>query len=438
MKRTIAILLVLVMGLSLASCMPNLQKYAIKFADEKADISAIEGEVTDFKHFLSNLEMFSVKLSSEVYYAQGSSNNICISPISVCMALSIASECANGETREQILNALDVTYEELSAYSKYLYAISNKEYKFDSEADSDESFAHQSLFNSIWLDSGMKYDASCVNRLTSKYNCDVYAASFKDGTAEKMINQYIEYKTKGLIKDDIDFHKSTSFAIIDAVYINEVWNSLGRDLSMTLDKYGFANSDDSTSTISLMKSAYMPGRVHTERRFSSFFVKTANEYKLHFVVPNEGYKLSEVINPSTISKVISIDDYQAVDDVNMKNHYTRVFFPAFDVSYNGSLKGILEEKLGIVDLFDNKNCDFSNLSSSSVYCNEFNHICRLKVDASGMEGAAISTTPGAPTSPEPSEYENEYHDFVVDRAFGFVLTDPYGNILFSGVINQIN
>ena len=31
-----------------------------------------------------------------------------------------------------------------------------------------------------------------------------------------------------------------------------------------------------------------------------------------------------------------------------------------------------------------------------------------------------------------------YHDYIVDRAFGFVITDSYGAVLFSGVVNSVN
>ena len=35
-------------------------------------------------------------------------------------------------------------------------------------------------------------------------------------------------------------------------------------------------------------------------------------------------------------------------------------------------------------------------------------------------------------------YEKVYHDYIVDRAFGFVITDSYGAVIFSGVVNSVN
>ena len=35
------------------------------------------------------------------------------------------------------------------------------------------------------------------------------------------------------------------------------------------------------------------------------------------------------------------------------------------------------------------------------------------------------------------EYKEVYEDFVVDRAFGFVILDPYGTTLFAGTVKTI-
>jgi serine protease inhibitor len=64
------------------------------------------------------------------------------------------------------------------------------------------------------------------------------------------------------------------------------------------------------------------------------------------------------------------------------------------------------------------------------------HKCKLTVDKKGIEGAAVTASDGAGAG-DPGSYTNVYHDFVVDRAFGFVLTDSYGTVLFSGAVNTL-
>lgn len=57
----------------------------------------------------------------------------------------------------------------------------------------------------------------------------------------------------------------------------------------------------------------------------------------------------------------------------------------------------------------------------------------LAVDKKGIEGAAGTIMPGGNGAPQPTEK----YDFVIDRAFGFIITDSRDITLFSGVVNKI-
>ena len=78
----------------------------------------------------------------------------------------------------------------------------------------------------------------------------------------------------------------------------------------------------------------------------------------------------------------------------------------------------------------------TNLSDVQMYCAGVIHQSKLIVDESGIEGAAITYMPMNGTSaPEP--LIDVYLDYIVDRAFGYVISDYNGTILFSGVVNTI-
>ena len=66
------------------------------------------------------------------------------------------------------------------------------------------------------------------------------------------------------------------------------------------------------------------------------------------------------------------------------------------------------------------------------------HKTKLKVDEVGIEGAAVTIMmmcESAAPSEDPIKYV--YHDYIVDRSFGFILTDSKDITLFSGVVNKI-
>lgn len=438
MKKALSLLLVIVIvGISLASCMPNLKKYSIRFADDAMDVNLSDMRNEGYLAFLDKLEGFSSKLTLGVYGSVGKNQNFCISPVSVFMALAIACEGSAGETRDEILEALGVSYDELREYTKYLYAFRNRSFSEEKLTGGEQVTAFEQLSNSIWFDNSVLYNEYTVRSLASNYNCDIFSASFKNDTAEKIIGQYIEYKTHGKVDGNVSFSNDTMFAIINTFYLKEIWNELGKSLTRTLEYHSFLNTDNETVKLQLLKGNYVPGKVYEDDDFSSFYTQTEHGYRLHFIVPAENKRLSDVFNVKSIEKVLSIEDYGYVDDENRMLHNTRIYFPEFDVSYSSDLSGVLEEAFGVKSLFDAETCDFSGLISQPAYCNKLIHKCRLNVDTKGIDGAAVTVLTGA-TSPGPSEYEEVYHDYFIDRAFGFVLTDSYGTVLFSGAISNLD
>lgn len=438
MKRFIAILLILTIScITLASCMPNLQKYAVRFADEKIDVSLADMRNEEYLAFLDKLEDFSSKMTASTYDLVGKGSNFCISPVSIYMALAIACEVTEGETRQEILDAVGVTYEEVVQFTKYLYAFHNKEYKYTNTFGGGGVSAREELSNSLWMDTGSIYNLTCVERLASDYNCDIFSASFKDGTAKKMINQYIEYKTHGVVNGNLDFSKDTFFSIINTFYLKEIWNELGKNLTLTLEYYEFENSNESITKTQLLKGYHIPGKAYEDQSFSSFYTETQHGYRLHFIVPAEGKRLIDVFNEKNISKILSIENYGYIDHENQQLHHTRIYFPEFSASFSGNLKNILGESFGVSALFNEERCDFSPLFATPAFCESIIHKCELNVSAKGIEGAAITAMQGA-TSPAPPEYEEVFHDYIIDKNFGFVLTDAYGTVLFSGAISTLD
>ena len=441
MKKLIALTLVIVTCFSLFSCARiiewQLDKNAIAFAAEKKELTSEIRNSDEYKAFLQKLEVFSAQLTAEMTQKYGKDDNFVISPISIYMGLALAIECATGDTRQEILDAVGVTYEEVSKYTSGLYANANREYIKRVATGNKKVVAYQTLNNSIWLDKDVKFVEEGVNKLASNYNCDVFQTSFKSGEAEKLIEKYIENKTKGLIDADVDFSPETYFVLMNTYYLKEIWNEFGDSLDFTSERYNFKNTDGSSEDLRLLKSYYSNGKVYMGEKYSSFFVATEHGFKIYFFVPDDESRVSEVFTTENINAVLSMSDWGHVDDANRQLHHTRVFFPEFDTDFDEDISGVLSEKFGIKRLFDPDACEMSNISENDVYCQGFMHLVKLKVDKKGIEGASIVYIPGA-GSAAPPPYEKVYHDFIVDKAFGFVITDPYGTAVFSGVINEID
>ena len=415
------------------------EKQALAYAAEKINLSNYDYEEEGYKEFINKLDTFAAKLTYAVYADSDKESNICISPVSVYMALALATECADGETRDEILNAVGVTYDEVKNFTKILYARSNREYYHIDMMKDRKILAFDELANSIWVDMDITLKEDGINNLANNFNCDLFSVNFKTSDGESAINAYIKDKTHGIIDSDLDLSPLTLITLINTFYLKEVWNKDGDELKFTDKTYVFNNTDGSVINTKLLQGYYSEGNIYQGEGYTSFYTRTKHSFDIKFIVPTDGHTIEEVFTEENIYNINNLGDYGYIDEGNKLLHYTRVFFPEYKASFDGDLADTLTNDFGINALFDFKQCDFSNVTDERLACVGVIHKCSIDVNDKGIEGAAVTVMPMNEYGAGSLEgYEELYHDYIVDRAFGFVITDIYGTVLFSGVVNNVN
>ena len=386
------------------------------------------------KTLSASAEKFASDFASLAYNEYDKDTNFTVAPVSVYMALSLAAQCADGNTRSEILSALGVSYDQLlngfSDYYRSLFA----DYKYEGKTIGTIDFS-----NSIWLDNSLKTKQACVDTLAEKFHCYSYKVGFYDDNpaANAAIREFVKDKTKGLINQDFKLGKETLFALINTLYLKDIWNSLGDELNYTDQTYDFVNYDASTTKTKLLQGSYNKGRIYECDEFSTFFTSTANGNKIKFILPNEGFGVDDIFTAENLAEINSITNYEAVDNTNKIVYNTRCLFPEFTAEYDDDIIALLRQ-MGINDLFSVKDCNYTALTETNAYCSSVVHVTKLKVDKIGVEGAAVTIIANDGESMPPYfDYEHKYSDFVIDKSFGFILTDKYDNTLFSGVVKKV-
>ena len=382
-------------------------------------------------------ENFASKFAAETFKATDDGKNFAVAPISVYMALSVASECANGQTREEILNGLNVEYSALKNNFSKLY----RSLIAENRSNTGDLEGRLNLTNSIWLNSGwgdLGVKSNCINSLADNYYCHSYSADFMydNGAANRALQDFIKKQTYGLIDKNFEISNESTFVLLNTLYLKDIWNDYGKDLSLTDENYQFTERDGDIKVGKLLQGYYSTGRAYEEQTFTHFYTKTLNGYKIKFILPKDGYTVKDVFTQENIARVNALTDYNAVDEENLLRYHTRCLFPQFSASFDKDVKSVLAESFGIRSMFNADECDFSSVASMPSYCSKVRHVTKLNVDKKGIEGAAV-TAMSMDGAPGPDEYRDVYEDFVVDRAFGFILTDRYGTTVFSGVVNNI-
>lgn len=420
--------------------------YILKAANPANEIPYNKFKEEGFIEFLNKIDSFAAKLSAKIYHYKEEYKNMnyTVSPLSVYMALAMAIDCSNNVTRQEMLSAVGVTYEEVVTYTTYLYSLRNKEYKYEEENGEMKVSAFEMLKNSIWINEyyldAIKQEG--VESLANAYHSDTYKAPFtaNNKLANKLLTDYVKENTKGLIDSDFNVPTELIFALVNTYYLKEIWEENIDELPLTKDLYNFINSDASIKETKLLEGRYVYGKVYEEEKFTHFYTTTQHGYKLKFILPNDGISVHEIFNEDTLKKVNNIEDYNSYDQINKEMHLTRTFFPKFEAEYDDDIKNVLLNEFNIKSLFGVESiCDFSNiLQDVDVYCSSVIHKTKLKVDEVGIEGAAVTVMmmcESAAPNEDPIKYV--YHDYIIDSSFGFILTDNNDITLFSGVVNKI-
>lgn len=387
-----------------------------------------------YKAFREKLKVFSNKISESFInsnYEDG--KNITISPLSLQMCLGLAVYASDGDTRKELLDAFDVNFSTFNNYYSELY----KNYNFQRKSESDEDMFEIMMRNSIWIDDNVKLLDSGLDTLRDKAYCYSYETDFNSNKANEAIAKFIEIQSKGLLKPTLQFDTRTMFALINTLYLKDIWNDAGSNLEFSNDsKHVFTNSDRTKSSKKLLQGYYKNGKAISTNDYSSFYTTTNNGFKIYFIKPNDGKSVKEVFNKESMAYVLDRANYVYSDDDKKELYETRCIFPEYTADCDVDLSGMLMKDFNVKALFDSERCNFSNLCEETVFCNKLNQVAKLEVNKKGIEGAAV-TYLAMCGSAGPGEYETIYDDFVVDKEFGFILT--YDDcVLFSGAVTNID
>ncbi len=451
LKKKIIFCILLLMFLFVGtSCASELDLNYLKLeAKEKVSLSYEDKNEEGYVTFLKKLDTFYASLSEELYNEYGKKySNICVSPVSIYMALALTIECSAENTRNELLNAIGVTYEEVKTYTKRLYAQMNQEFTQINEFGQKEVKALELLTNSIWFEESIALKEVGLTNLANYYNCSSYAAPFSKNNhkANQALRDYVKRNTKGLIDRDFQLSKDALIALVNTLYLKDIWNSLGDELTFTKEKYSFKNYNDQIQNLELLQGYYNTGKVIETETFNHFYTMTNHGFKLKFIVPKDDYTVDDIYTKEVLEEVNRINDYQAVNDINKTISYTRCLFPEFKANFNEDITKIIKNKFNVNDLFNYKTCNFSNIVDETeyldkypgIYCSTIIHQTELSVNKKGIEGAAVTIVAMDGATDNPIEdYQKVYYDFVINRDFVFMLTDSSDVVLFTGVVKNI-
>ncbi|MCM1189149.1 MAG: hypothetical protein NC541_07600 [bacterium] len=383
----------------------------------RADLRARQRDLGD----ISALQSFFAQSARIILTGEEQSGeNRIYSPLNVYMALSMLAQLTDGESREQILTVLGS--ESMDALRQQAGDVWNCSYR-------DDGAQTSILAASLWLSEAVEFNRDTMDILAR----DFYASSYQGRMGSDQLNgalqSWLSEQTGGLLEEqagNVELDQETVLALATTVYFRAKWRSKffeGRTVPQTFHtpagdvETDFMHQGDGQS--------YYWGD-----KFAAVIQSFEEGGVMCFLLPDEGVTPEELLSDGEAMDFL----FTADRDKWEKQKYLIVnkAVPKFDVSSQLDLSEGLQ-KLGITDLFDPRQSDFSPVTADPelpMFLSQVNHAARVTIDEEGCTAAAFTVMADYGGMPPADEV-----NFILDRPFLFCVTGGNGLPLFVGIVN---
>jgi serpin B len=347
--------------------------------------------------------------------------NIMISPLSISIALGMATNGASGENLDEMKEVMgfgEMTMEDVNA--QFFSLISSL-----IEADKDMVL---SIANSVWMDDEFepRVKEAFLSALEDSYAAEPYTLDFADAGAPDTINQWVSDNTNGKIEKIVDqIGADTVMYLINAIYFKAAW-TVTFDEEKTYEG-NFTKSDGSTVKADFMTypedqefDFYSSG--YEDDDYSIVRLPYGREkFAFYGIIPNGNGTVDDLIADM---KENGIDSYFE----NLSKGETPVILPKFKFEWEKSLVDVFKslgmEKAfvegGFLDIAEN---------GEGIYISDIKHKTFIEVNEAGTEAAAVTSVEFGETSMPEGFYG--YKPFVY-----IIRDDRSGTILFMGKVED--
>ena len=345
--------------------------------------------------------------------------NLMISPLSISVALAMAYNGADADTKTEMETAMKLNG--LSAEQI------NNSYKMliDALQSLDDDVVFE-IANAIFYADGFSVKSDFLNINKTVYDAEVKALDFGSAAAVDEINGWVAEKTHDKIEMIIEkLNPLDRMVLLNAVYFNGIWKTKFDEKGTHL--LNFTKTDGTTLEVPMMNKEEKLDYT-SNSLFSAVKMPYGNgQYNMIMMLPVGENNSQDVIDAFSAANWKSW-----MEGFEPKDHVV-VTMPRFKFAFETGLKKVLAQ-MGTEKAFQPYVADFSKISDEDLYISSAIHKSFIDVNENGTEAAAVTalifTNTSAGNEP-PKIY------FTVDKPFVFAITENDTEaILFMGEVNH--
>ncbi len=339
-------------------------------------------------------------------------DNACYCPVSLYMALALASTGAEGETKMEMTTLLgeentDYLSQQMGRLFRLLYV------------NNDVSKLY--MTNSLWMNEDLEIKKEFVENAKENFYAAANNLDFSDESAGETISKWISDNTGGLLEPKIKVDPLYLMYIVNTIYLNDEWSSNFNEDATKEDVFYLAGGG--TVDAQFMNKNLDTGIVKGEG-YTAASLNLKETGRMIFVLPDEGVDTDSLLDSADMLEYVTDTD-------NSEYKSVEISLPKFGFDSEFDLKKSLME-LGMQTAFNEKSADFSGISNVESFIGGVRQGSRIEIDENGVEAAAytiIDFTASADMPDEPIA-------LTFDRPFLFIVQSDAGIPLFIGIIKN--
>ncbi len=348
--------------------------------------------------------------------------NMMISPVGVTLAMDMAYNGAEGETKAAMAKALNIQGMDTERLNKnnraLLYLLTSAEPK-----------VILNIADSLWLDQSFEISEPFRQTVKANYQAQTEELDFSDPKSADTINKWVKDKTAGVIDQIVDapIDSETMMFLINAVYFKGAWTS-PFDQEQTSEQNFKTGNGQTVATPMMFQSGAFDYLKTVD--FQAVRLPYGDEQKMAMILflPNEESSLAEFqgqLNQENWSNWMNL----------LAQKEGTIMLPRFTLTTEESLKQALTD-LGMGVAFEAGKADFSGMttagSGGDIKISDVKHKTYLQVDERGTEAAAATSVEIGLTSIPTYDFELRF-----ERPFFYAIQDrETGAIIFLGSVSD--
>lgn len=355
------------------------------------------------------------------YVEPDEQGNIFVSPTSLIIALSMAYNGADGETKEEIANVLQIgqiTKEDLNRANASLLD------KLTKQTEQIELL----FANSVWLNEDFHFQDQFANDNRHFFDAEISEINITDSNSVKRMNDWVNKKTKGKIDEIVQHPLSDDLVtiLLNALYFQGDW-MYEFDESLTEDKT-FIHSNDQSKKIPFMTTVEKFPYIENDVFQAISLPYNDGEMTMDIFLPREEVTIEEFKDELVGGRW---EDWNR----QFKEREGTILLPKFELHYEVELNDALKEFGMNVTFTEDAQFPHMIVEDEPILISKILQKTYIDVHETGTEAAGVTSVEIGTMSTV--EEEPFYMD--VNRPFFFFIKDSETNmILFTGLIENPN